>query len=815
MINRWVARVWMIGLVWCVGVVPWASASESRFTYQGVLNMNGVPLTGTADFQLSLYFSPVGGSQFGSTVDADDVMVENGLFEIEVDFGSRAFLTAPRFIEVAVRAPAGAGPYTTLTPRQAVNATPFSSSTRGVTVTAGELVGLGTNTPDVRLEVLSFDTEAARLVREDVVSNAPIEVLALHALGEKGIDDGFGGSLGFYLQDSDFDIRHAGAIDVDWSSADATNPTADMTFRIRGSDPVPTERMRILGNGQVGIGTTSPAAQLGVEGLNQPGASIRRRQLAGNAVIDVLNLTARTSTVVNDNFGGALNFQLQNFSGAFVNAAQLVTRWSDVSQNELDLIIGSRLSNGSLPPRMIFRGDGFVGIGRGSPVLSTERVGIDVETRDAEFGGMLVNATHPGGRPYIGLAVDGIQKMRQYFSPGSDAWHMTVGVGNMSMEADTGHVSVGHFSPQGRFDVVGFNEISGRFQRQDDTGNSILDVLDVVARSTSTISPGFGARLNFKMEAPNGAIGTDGAIQVEYIDPTVADAETRMTFRLRDGQQIQDRLTIFSDDYAQLGEGVGLGSTDAFVVHTERTGFGGITMNTAAGGRPYYGYGDGGSFRAFSYTDGDFWRLDAGGFVRLSVDRSNGFVGIGDPTPDERLDVFGDAIVTGTLSKGGGSFKIDHPLDPENKYLYHSFVESPDMMNVYNGNVRTDGNGYATIDLPDWFEALNRDFRYQLTVIDEANNDSFVMAKVIRGVAESAFTIRTSEPNTQVSWQVTGIRQDKFADANRIPVEEWKNQENRGKYLHPTAWNKADSKGEDWVDPASRTQMPPVGDTQQ
>ncbi len=812
--NQLVARAVLFGTACCLGLVQAASASESRFTYQGVLNMNGVPLTGTADFQLSLYFSPVGGSQFGSTVDADDVIVENGLFEIEVDFGPTAFLTAPRFIEVAVRAPAGGGAYTTLTPRQAVNATPFSSSTRGITVTAGELVGLGTNTPDVRLEVLSFDTEAARLVREDVVSNAPIEVLALHALGEKGIDDGFGGSLGFYLQDSDFDIRHAGAIDVDWLSADAANPTADMSFRIRGSDPVPTERMRILGNGQVGIGTTSPAAQLGVEGLNQPGASIRRRQLTGNLVTDVLNLVSRSSTVVQDNFGGALNFQLQEDNGSILTAAGLVARWSDVSQNELDLVIRSRINTGAVTERMIFRADGFLGINRNFKVNPNERIGINVMARQDEWGGIFVNATDARGLPFIGFATGGTERARQYYSPSAAAWRLTAGVGNMSMEADTGQVSVGHFSPQGRFDVVGFNEISGRFQRQEDTGNSILDVLDVVARSTATISTGFGARLNFKLEAPNGAIGTDGTIQVEYIDPTVADAETRMTFRLRDGLQIQDRLTIFSDDYAQLGEGAALSSSDVFVVHTERDGFRGITMNTPTDGRPYFGYGIDGAYQAISYTNDDAWHVDAGGFT-ITLDRNNGFFGIGDMTPDERLDVIGSAIITGTLSKGGGSFKIDHPLDPQNKYLYHSFVESPDMMNVYNGNVRTDDNGYATIDLPDWFEALNRDFRYQLTVIDEADNDSFVMAKVVRGVADNAFTIRTSEPNTQVSWLVTGVRQDKFADANRIPVEEWKDEENRGKYLHPTAWNETDAKGEDWVDPATKTQMPPAGDTRQ
>src|SRR5262249_46543603 len=69
----------------------------------------------------------------------------------------------------------------------------------------------------------------------------------------------------------------------------------------------------------------------------------------------------------------------------------------------------------------------------------------------------------------------------------------------------------------------------------------------------------------------------------------------------------------------------------------------------------------------------------------------------------------GNVQVTGNLSKGGGSFKIDDPLDPANKYLYHSFVESPDMMNIYNGNVTTDSKGDATITLPDYFEALNRD----------------------------------------------------------------------------------------------------------
>jgi hypothetical protein len=147
------------------------------------------------------------------------------------------------------------------------------------------------------------------------------------------------------------------------------------------------------------------------------------------------------------------------------------------------------------------------------------------------------------------------------------------------------------------------------------------------------------------------------------------------------------------------------------------------------------------------------------------------------------LTVFGNAAVIGLMSKGGGSFKIDHPLDPENKYLYHSFVESPDMMNVYNGNVTTDGDGYATVELPDWFEALNRDFRYQLTVIDD--RDTWAQAKIVREVKDNRFVLRTSVPRTKVSWQVTGIRHDAFAEQHRIPVEEAKAEADRGRYLHP------------------------------
>jgi hypothetical protein len=140
----------------------------------------------------------------------------------------------------------------------------------------------------------------------------------------------------------------------------------------------------------------------------------------------------------------------------------------------------------------------------------------------------------------------------------------------------------------------------------------------------------------------------------------------------------------------------------------------------------------------------------------------------------------GDVYVNGALSKASGSFKIDHPLDPANKYLYHSFVESPDMMNIYNGNIITDGSGTAVVSMPAWFEALNTDFRYQLTVIGQ-----FAQAIVESEIANGSFTIKTSKPGVKVSWQVTGIRQDAWANAHRIQVEVEKAPADQGHYIHP------------------------------
>ncbi len=126
----------------------------------------------------------------------------------------------------------------------------------------------------------------------------------------------------------------------------------------------------------------------------------------------------------------------------------------------------------------------------------------------------------------------------------------------------------------------------------------------------------------------------------------------------------------------------------------------------------------------------------------------------------------GNLLVNGSVTKGGGSFRIDHPLDPENKYLYHSFVESPDMKNIYDGVAVLDENGEAVVTLPDWFEALNQDFRYQLTCIG-----GYAPVYVGSEVSGNQFRIAGGRPALKVSWMLTGIRHDAYANAHRIPVK--------------------------------------------
>src|SRR5215218_5622219 len=290
-------------------------------------------------------------------------------------------------------------------------------------------------------------------------------------------------------------------------------------------------------------------------------------------------------------------------------------------------------------------------------------------------------------------------------------------------------------------------------------GMTGLQVTDTTAGATAlfgyvnaTTSSGIGVRgeSNSSGSGPAGVWG--------LLDPTTPGA----------GGAAGVRGTSFST----TGNGPGVYGT-----HVQNTGSApgvlGETLSAAADAAGVYGKINSDAANAAGVrgenASGNCCGMGVAGFhagqgIGVYGEAQNGFA-VSGYSPNNWSGYFqGSVNVVGTLFKSSGAFRIDHPLDPAHKYLQHSFVESPDMKNVYDGVARTNGKGFATVKLPAYFQALNKDFRYQLTIIGR----SFAQAIIWKRIAHNQFTIRTNQPSTAVSWQVTGLRHDAYANAHRI-----------------------------------------------
>ena len=258
-----------------------------------------------------------------------------------------------------------------------------------------------------------------------------------------------------------------------------------------------------------------------------------------------------------------------------------------------------------------------------------------------------------------------------------------------------------------------------------------------------------------------------------------------------------------SGPYGVYGSG-----TSAGVIGTSGPGYGFYGLGSIGG----VGIGDGNGYGIWGYNadSGGYGVVGQGGYRGVygsggnaGVFGTSGYVGLwGNATTTSGLNfgvyaytassggyagVFSGAVqVSGFLSKLGGGFKIDHPLDPENRYLVHSFVESPEMLNVYSGTVALNARGRATVRLPSYFAAANRTYRYQLTPVGGAAPNLHVAS----GVERNRFTIAGGTAGLAVCWQVTGVRDDAWAKAHPLRVEPLKRRADRGKLLSPESFGK-------------------------
>jgi len=232
-------------------------AVDTTFTYQGQLKRGALPVSEACDFTFTLFAASSGGAPIGAAQSALGLPVTNGLFSARLNFGVNAFLGDQRFVQVAVRCPGDGAPIT-LSPRYALTAAPYAS-------TALRTVGVDGN---------SLDTPDRS--RTNVVSVSNNGRVNMTQGGLLVFDEA---RQGINLTSDHIELNEVTSEDpvYSYSSADDTH-----NFYTDGAN-----RLVITANGDVGVGTRTPAARLhiagaaGVDGLMFPDGTLQTTAALG------------------------------------------------------------------------------------------------------------------------------------------------------------------------------------------------------------------------------------------------------------------------------------------------------------------------------------------------------------------------------------------------------------------------------------------------------------------------------------------------------------------------------------------------------
>lgn len=165
-----------------------------------------------------------------------------------------------------------------------------------------------------------------------------------------------------------------------------------------------------------------------------------------------------------------------------------------------------------------------------------------------------------------------------------------------------------------------------------------------------------------------------------------------------------------------------------------------------------------------------------------------GWVGVFGQTSGGGFGVYADGDLG---SSGTKSFVIDHPLDPSNKTLKHFCAESPEVLNIYRGNVELDLNGEATVILPDYFSSININFSYYLTPVGGAAPNLHVSKEV----EENKFSIAGGTSGLKVSWVIYAERNDLYMQTYPGSSQVEVDKRQPGTYIRPELYNQPADKG--------------------
>lgn len=273
---------------------------------------------------------------------------------------------------------------------------------------------------------------------------------------------------------------------------------------------------------------------------------------------------------------------------------------------------------------------------------------------------------------------------------------------------------------------------------------------------------------------------------------------------------------VYGEATATIGETSGVygladssNGTGVFGLANAASGvnYGGRFESSSTGGRGVYGW----ARAASGFTNGGRFESDSTdgtgvyGWARATSGDTYGVLG---RITSSSSNAYGVLALGRLGATGVKSFRIDHPGDPESKYLLHYSTESPEVLNAYSGTIVLDGTGAAVVALPHYFASINRDPRYTLTAVgapmpmlhvSEKINAGDLAAGAAAGPGEAvppcSFRIGGGVPGGEVSWRIEAVRNDRWMQNHGAPVEVEKQVLERGTYQHPEFYGQPIERG--------------------
>ncbi len=808
-----VAVVGVAGLVAVVGVGGMCGRAAGQplgtgFVYQGELRADGVAAVGVHDLRFRLYDAPTGTGQVGGVVCVNDVVLEGGRFSVALDFGA-VFAGQMRYLEVEVRPDAGLGcgdgtGFVVLAARQALSSTPNAN----YSITAG---------------TATFASDAGALNGQGASFYQNAANLSSGTLPSGRLSGAYTGAVSLTNGANSFVGSGAGLSALNASSV-ATGTLGDARL---------SSNVALLGSAQsfTGAKTFAVAPTFGAAGVPFNVASAALVANLNADLLDGLSASAFLQAVPNP----------------------LVLNGS----NTVSVIRGENSNVTALSAGVFGRHNATAGVGvfgEGAAATGTNYGGYFRSTSSSGRG-VLGEATAASGSTYgvygrsespagVGVYAEATSLTGTTYGVAGQSFSAS-GVGAYGLSPATGTSGTGVL---GVAEATTGSNYGGRFLNSSTSGTGVLGLalaftggtVAVKGQSLSTsgtgveglVTAGSGSTVGVSGESASTAgRGVDGlATAVTGTNYGVAGQSNSSSGRGVFGLANASTGSAYGGEFRSVsttGRGV-LGEATA----ASGTAYGGEFRSASTSGRAVFGE----ATAASGFTDGGYFTTASttgtGVYGHAMASTGSGYGVWGETQAPIGRAVFGWAQSTsgdnvgveGRTSSGTGwgvfstgrfgatgtkSFRIDHPADPENKYLLHYSAESPEVINFYRGMVTLDESGSAVVELPEYFARINLSPSYVLTAVGAPMpmlhvSEKISEADLLKGqdagpgeaVPVCRFVISGGASGGEVSWRVEAVRNDRWVRAARPGVEVEKTGEARGTYQHPELYGKPAGRGE-------------------